>query len=242
MHRRVVAAAAGSLLLAAALPAQRIVSSVDVSGTGVWYADSIHSAGSSLNPALRIDWANGTLGAFGNVSRVAGGVERAGHADAVDLHSECRPVQRELAASLGGSTHPDGTRTGQTLAVRARVHEPRRRWSVGRRRAGKNLGRRVWRGVRQAEVGAWAQRNGVTSLLTVTPVSVADSIRYTDVQAALRYPTRTLRARAHRSARAPARSVRPSGERRGPGGASAPSRGCRRCSRSSAARGPIPST
>jgi hypothetical protein len=50
----------------------------------------------------------------------------------------------------------------------------------------------VWRGVRQGEAGVWAQRNGVTSLLTMTPVSVADSIRYTDVQAALRYPTRTF--------------------------------------------------
>lgn len=116
MHLRMVAAAAGSLLLTAALPAQRIVSSVDVSGTGVWYADSIHSAGSSLNPALRIDWGNGTLGAFGNVSRVAGGVSAQGMLTPSIFIPSVGLFSGELAASLGGSTHPDGTRTGQTLA------------------------------------------------------------------------------------------------------------------------------
>ena len=179
-------------LLTAALPAQRIVSSVDVSGTGVWYADSIHSAGSSLNPALRIDWGNGTLGAFGNVSRVAGGVSAQGMLAPSIFTPSVGPFSGELAASLGGSTHPDGTRTGQTLAF-ARAYMSRTdvgAWVGGG--VGRTWDGAMWRGVRQAEVGAWAQRNGVTSLLTVTPVSVADSIRYTDIQAALRYPTRTF--------------------------------------------------
>jgi hypothetical protein len=192
MHLRMVAAAAGNLLLTAALPAQRIVSSVDVSGTGVWYADSIRSAGSSLNPALRIDWGNGTLGAFGNVSRVAGGVSAQGMLTPSIFTPSVGPFSGELAASLGGSTHPDGTRTGQTLAF-ARAYMSRADAGAW---VGGGLGRTwdgaVWRGVRQGEVGAWAQHAGLTSLLTVTPVSVADSIRYTDIQAALRYPTRTF--------------------------------------------------
>jgi hypothetical protein len=189
MRLRAFAAATASIVLAAALPAQRVVSSVDLSGTGVWYADSIHSTGSSLNPALRIDWSNATLGAFGNISQVGGGLSLQGMLTPSISTPNVGPFSAELAGSLGGSTHPDGTRTGQTLAI-ARGYASRGDlggWVGGG--VGTTWDGAVWRNVHQSEAGAWLQRNGVTSLATVTPVVVADSIRYTDFQAALRYPT-----------------------------------------------------
>lgn len=176
-------------LCTAPLQAQRVMASVDVSGTGVWYADSVHAAGSSLSPAMRIDWANGTLGASGELSRVGGGLSAQGMLAPSIFTPSAGPFSAELAASLGGSTHPDGTRTGETLAF-ARVY-------AGRTGAGGwvggGLGRTwdgvEWRGVRQAEAGAWLEHDRLTSLAMVTPVVVADTIRYTDVQVALRYPT-----------------------------------------------------
>jgi len=45
-----------------------------------------------------------------------------------------------------------------------------------------------WHDVREGELGAWAEHDGTTLLATMTPVMVADSIRYTDFLAALRFP------------------------------------------------------
>ena len=202
MHFRMVAAAAGRLLLTAALPAQRIVSSVDVSGTGVWYADSIHSAGSSLNPALRIDWSSGTLGAFGNVSRVAGGVSAQGMLTPSIFTPSLGPFSGELAASLGGSTHPDGTRTGQTLAFARAYMNRARRWSVGRRGPGKNVG---WRGVAWCAAGRGrclgaAQRSHVVADDDARERCRLDSLH--------RYPGRAALSNADIRARSLARHAR----------------------------------
>jgi hypothetical protein len=189
---RVLVAATAGVVLAGTLAAQRVERSVDVSGTGIWYADSIHAAGSSLNPAVRVDWSSATLGAFASVSRVGGGVSAQGMLTPSVFTPSVGPFSGELAASLGGSTHPDGTRTGQTLAV-ARGYASRANlgaW-IGAG-AGATWDGAVWRRVRQSEAGAWRQWNGITSLATVTPVVVADSIRYTDIQAALRYAKQSL--------------------------------------------------
>jgi hypothetical protein len=122
MIRHMLAAAAASLVVVGAVSAQRVVSSVDVSGTGVWYADTVRSAGSSLSPALRVDWSHATLGASGNVSQLGnGGLSFQGMIAPSVFTPSTGPFTMELASSMGGSTHQDGTRTGQAIGM-VRAH------------------------------------------------------------------------------------------------------------------------
>jgi len=189
MMRAVVAAAAATLAVGSAVSAQRVLSSVDVSGTGVWYADSIRSAGSSLSPAVSIDWSRATLGAFGNISQLGNGGLSFQGAIAPSIFSPSVGLfSMELASSMGGSSHQDGTRTGEAIGtVRAHVMgDGRGAWG------GAGLGRTwdgtTWRAVQELEVGAWFRSGNMTGLASVSPTTVQDTIRYTDVQVALRYP------------------------------------------------------
>jgi Carbohydrate-binding module 48 (Isoamylase N-terminal domain) len=179
--------AAGAI--AAPLSAQRVVTSLDLSGTNVWYADTIRSGGAALSPALRLDWAHATVSAFANVSRLGNGGSSTDGMLAPSVFSpSIGPFVGELGGSLGGSGHQDGTRTGQVLAL-GRAHLMTRAWGAY---VGADVGRTwdgaVWHNVRQGEAGVWLDYGGRTWLATVTPVAVEDSIRYTDFQAALRYP------------------------------------------------------
>lgn len=189
MMRPALAAVAASLAVGGVLSAQRVTSSVDVSGTGIWYADSIRSAGSSLSPALSIDWTHATLGAFGNVSQLgSGGLSVQGVVAPSVFTPNAGPFTMELASSMGGSSHQDGTRTGQAIAtVRAHVMG-----SGAGTWGGVGLGRTwdgaTWRAVRELEAGAWLRSGNLTGLVSVTPTAVQDTIRYTDVQIAVRYP------------------------------------------------------
>lgn len=189
MRRHVVVAAFASAALSPTLSAQRVVTSVDLSGTGVWYADTVSSMGSSISPALRLDWSRLTVNAFGNVSLLGqGGRSFQGSIAPSVFTPSAGPFTAELASTLGGSTHEDGTRTGQMLVV-ARGYamgSGSGAWIGGG--AGRSWDGVAWRGVRQGEAGAWIERGGITTLATVTPVVVEDTIRYTDLQAALRYP------------------------------------------------------
>jgi hypothetical protein len=180
---------AGSVVLTSTVVAQRVVSSVDVSGTSVWYADTIRSSGGSISPALRVDWSHATLGAYADVSRLGHGSLSAQSVVSPSIFSpSVGSFTGELGGSLGGSTHQDGTRTGQMLGV-ARLHLMRAgagAWLGGG--AGRTWDGSVWRGMRQGEAGVWVENGGATTLATVTPVVLGDTIRYTDFQAALRYP------------------------------------------------------
>ena len=190
MIRPALTALAVSLIAARTLSAQRVVSSVDVSGTGVWYADSIRSAGSSLTPSLRLDWSRATLAASGNLSQLgSGGLSFQGAVAPSVFTPSVGRFSMELAPSLGGSTHQDGTRTGEAIGT-ARAHMMGNGvggWLGGG--VGRTWDGATWRNVRETEAGAWLQNGDATSLLSVTPAVVQDSIRYTDVQVAVRYPT-----------------------------------------------------
>jgi hypothetical protein len=176
-----------------ALVAQRVVTSLDLSGTSIWYADSLQAGGASLTPALRVDWSHATLSAFGNVSHLgSSGSSVEGLVSPSVFTPNLGPLVGEFAGSFGGSSHQDGTRTGQFLAL-GRLHLMTDRAGAY---VGSDVGRTwdgsVWRVVREGEAGVWIDRGGGTWLATVTPVVVADSIRYTDVQAAVRYPFSTI--------------------------------------------------
>ena len=182
--------AAMTSTLAPKLSAQRVMSSVDVSGTGVWYADSVRSTGTSLAPAIRLDWPNATLSASLSMSRLGGGASSLQGTFAPSLFTpSIGPLSAELAGSFGGSSHNDGTKTGAAMGI-SRAYAS---FLHGGAFAGFGVGGTwdgaLWRRVRQTEAGAWFERNEFTALATVSPVVVEDTLRYTDTQFALRYPT-----------------------------------------------------
>ena len=188
---RAARALAIALALAASalrIHAQRVTSTVDIAGAGLWYADSIRAMGSTISPAFSFDWPRATIAAAGTLSRLDNNGASAQGTVAPSLFvPRIGPMNLELAASLGGSTHRDGTRTGEMLAT-ARAHMmgvTRGAW-IGAG-AGRTWDGAIWRGVRLAEAGAWLQREGTVALATVSPVIVDDSIHYTDVQASMRY-------------------------------------------------------
>jgi hypothetical protein len=192
-----------STLATATLSAQRVVTSLDLSGTSVWYADSIQSGGGSLSPALRLDWPRATLSAFATVSRLGnGGVSTEGMIGPSVFTPNIGPFVGELAGSAGGSSHKDGTRTGQLLAIgRAHFMTAHAGAYIGAD-VGRTWDGAFWHDVREGELGAWADHDGTTLLGTMTPVRVADSIRYTDFLAAARFPWAALDLGASVGARA----------------------------------------
>jgi len=168
--------------------AQRVVSSVDLSGTGIWYADTIRSAGSALSPSVRFEWPRATIGASATISRMGPGATSVQAMLAPSAFTPAfGPVAFEAAGTFGGSTHRDGTRTGEAIAI-ARAHIT---GVGGGAWGGGGLGRTsdgaIGRTVRVAEAGAWIQRATTNALVTVSPVVVDDTIGYTDYQTALRY-------------------------------------------------------
>jgi hypothetical protein len=189
---RFLAFSAAVVLLASSLSAQRVTSSVDVSGTGVWYADSIRATGTTVAPAIRVDWPSATLAASLAASRLGGGTSVQGAVAPSVFTPNVGPFSAELAGSFGGSTHRDGTKTGAGLGA-ARLYAVS---SGSGAWAGVGLGATwdgsVWRRVRQTEAGVWIQRRGVTALATVNPVVVGDTLRYTDTQMAIRLPSRAF--------------------------------------------------
>jgi len=169
--------------------AQRVTSSLDVSGTGVWYADTIRSSGSSIDPAFRLDWSHATVGAFGMLSRLGGSdISAQGTLVPSVFTPSIGPFTLELGGSLGGSRHQDGTRTGQLLGITRAylMASPAGGWIGGG--AGRTWDGVTWRNVRQTEAGVWTQRSNLTVLGSVSPVVVDDTLHYTDLQASLRYP------------------------------------------------------
>lgn len=189
--RRRLALAAILPMLGATLQAQRVVSSIDVSGTNVWYADSLRSAGTSITPAVQLDWTRATIDGFATISQLgSGGFSMQGGVSPSVFTPNVGPFTAELAGSFGGSEHQDGTHTGQALGL-ARVYYMNAgagAWIGGG--AGRTWDGVVWRNVRQGEAGAWVERNGITALATLSPVIAQDTIHYTDAQGAVRYAVR----------------------------------------------------
>jgi hypothetical protein len=190
-HRRVKRVLAAALALAASasvVEAQRVMSSVDVAGASLWYADSLRAMGSTISPAFSVDWPRATIAAAGTLSRLDNNGGSAQGSLAPSLFTpQLGPLTFELAGALGGSTHRDGTRTGQMLGT-LRGHlmsADRGAWIGGG--AGRTWDGAIWRSVRLAEAGAWLQRQGTVALATVSPVVVNDSIHYADLQASMRY-------------------------------------------------------
>jgi hypothetical protein len=174
-------------VLAPAARAQRVVPTVELGGALVRYADSVSTSAATISPVVRLDADRFTLGAGGTFSQSVAGWSTQGTAQTSLFAPVAGALLAELGGSAGGSAHEDGSRTGEVIGV-ARAHlmtAQRGAWlGAG---AGTTWDGIVWRPVRTAEFGAWTYVGATTALTTVTPTAVADTIRYTDTELALRF-------------------------------------------------------
>lgn len=195
--------AAGVLfLLPVDASSQRVLSSLDISGTAIRYADSVNASGASVSPAFRVDWSHATLSASADISALAGKSSLQGTVAPSVFTPSFGSTFAEVAGAFGGSTHEDGTHTGQMLAVARAYYSPVPTggvWIGGG--AGQTWDGVAWRQLAQGEVGGWIDQSGVTTLLTLTPVRIADGVRYNDFEVAIRYPGRIVELGASLGAR-----------------------------------------
>ena len=166
--------------------AQRVQTSLDLGAVSLRYADSLNATAATLTPDVRVDWDRAVAQAAGTWSQFTeGGWSAQASASGSLFTPTRRGLLGEAAAVAGGSTHQDGTRTGQTIA-NLRLHAMKESSGVfGGAGAGGTWDGDVWRRLILGELGGWVQSSQGTALLTVTPVAVDDSVRYVDAQVTL---------------------------------------------------------
>ena len=184
---RALPGALGAFLLCAApAGAQRVESSIDVGAVSLRYADSLDASAVTLTPDLRADWDRANAQIYGTFSQFLEGGWSAQAASSGSVFTPMRgSLLGELAGTAGGSAHEDGARTGQAI-VNLRLHAMKPMWGVfAGAGGGGNWDGEAWRRLLLGELGGWIQNPIVTALLTLTPVSVDDSVRYIDGQVTL---------------------------------------------------------
>lgn len=139
-----------------------------------------------MTPHLFLDLTSGFVDATGTYSQFTeGGWSAQGALSGSRFIAIRKGFVGELSGFAGGSTHSDGTRTGEALA-NGRIHMPLR---SGELFAGIGGGRTwdgaAWRTVLLGEAGASLGLGPTTALLTLSPAIVNDSIKYADAQASV---------------------------------------------------------
>jgi hypothetical protein len=172
-----------SMTIAATASAQRMGASIDAGALNMQYADSIDSNALAVTPAFWAESKQSAFGASGTFSQfTAGGWSAQGSADGSLFTKKIGLLLGELEGTGGGSTHNDGARTAQLLAI-ARVHiatDNQGAWIGGG--AGSTWDGSTWRNVRQGEAAAWGRFGNASAFVSATPTVVDDSIKYTDAQ------------------------------------------------------------
>lgn len=171
------------LALAAPASAQRVSSAVDLQETRLRYADTVDANATGITPSVRLDWNLASISAYATYAHLA----NAWSADGTAAASVFTPTRHgwsgELAGTLGGSTHEDGTRTAAVTGA-GRLHLDGANAGIWLGAgAGSTSDGFVWRGIRQGEGGLWVGSGPGSLTLAVVPTSVDDSIRYTDLSA-----------------------------------------------------------
>jgi hypothetical protein len=174
------------LLVARAGQAQRVESNLDFGGAVLRYADTLTTGAATITPHMVADWGSTYLEGYGTYSQfTSGGWSTQGSLSASRFVRATRGLLGEVGGFLGGSTHNDGTRTGEVIA-NGRLHLTR---ASGELFAGLGVGRTwdaiAWRSVLLGEVGGSVSSGRASASLTVTPTMVNDSIKYADTQAAI---------------------------------------------------------
>ena len=161
-------------------------SSVDAGWVALRYADTLSTSAAAVTPHLLADWPNAAVDAWGTLSQfTSGGWSSQGSLSASVFTPKARGIVAELGGFAGGSAHQDGTRTGEVIA-NGRLHFPCQNGEVffggG---GGVTWDGGAWGSVFQGEAGASLNFGPAGGLLTITPVVVNDSTRYTDGQVSL---------------------------------------------------------
>ena len=179
------------LFVAPPIQSQTIESSVDIGAMALRYADTVSTGAFVLSPRALFSWPSGFAEAAATLSQfTAGGWSAQG----LLLGSRFIPTGpvffAELAGLAGGSTHNDGTRTGEIVA-NGRLHYPRGR---GEFFAGAGVGRtydgETWRRLLLGELGASVGSSERNALVSLGPAMVNDSIKYADLQGSLNWKTK----------------------------------------------------
>lgn len=165
------------------LAAQRVSSSITLSGVSLRYVDTVNAGAATLSPSVGFSWPRATAGFTGAFSQFgSGGWAAQGALSGSGIFPVNPWLAGEIAGSAAGTAHSDDTRTGQALGI-ARVHLMQRDagfWLGGG--LGQTWDREFRNGLRQVEAGAWARIDRGTVVATISPTAVGDSIRYTDSQ------------------------------------------------------------
>jgi hypothetical protein len=174
------------LCLSRASLAQKVESSIDVGGAALRYADTLSTGAGAITPHASVDWQSGFVDATGTYSQfTVGGWSTQGALSGSRFIPAGTQSVIELAGLAGGSTHSDGTRTGEGL-LNARFHlgRSRREFFVGAG-GGRAWDGDAWRSVLLGEVGASLPLGPGQAVVTVSPAIVNDSLKYADSQASL---------------------------------------------------------
>ena len=161
-------------------------------GAALRYADTLSTGAATITPHALIDWGSAFVDASGTYSRfTSGGWSTQGSLSASRFIPTNDGFFGEIGAFTGGSSHNDGTRTGEVIA-NGRVHFSRRNgeffFGVG---GGRTWDAVDWRTVLLAEAGTSIGSELRSALLTLSPTMVSDSIKYADAQASLSWKRTT---------------------------------------------------
>jgi len=156
------------------------------------YADTVNTGIAAVSPHALFDWGTSIAEASGTFSRfLSGGWSTQGTVSGSFLSGAHRGLVGELGGFAGGSTHSNGTRTGEVLG-NLRLHYPRGTSEIfvgaaaGRTSFGDGSQR-----ILLGEAGASAQLGDLNATLTVSPVAL-DSIRYGDTQLSFSWTRRSF--------------------------------------------------
>jgi hypothetical protein len=174
------------LCLSQASLAQNVDGSIDVGGAALRYADTLSTGAGSITPHVSIDWPSGFVDATGTYSQfTAGGWSTQGVLSGSRFISAGARSIIELGGLAGGSTHSDGTRTGEGL-LNARLHfGPSSREFFAGAGTGRAWDGDAWRSIVVGEIGTSLAIGAGGVMLTASPAIVNDSLKYTDTQASL---------------------------------------------------------
>jgi hypothetical protein len=193
LTRRTGRPAGGLLAIAFLMPqsagAQRVTSSLELSGLKLRYADSVDASSVALSPGFGIAGRLASLELGGTFSRFdAGGWAAQGSLTGGVMAPLTRGFAGEVAGWAGGSTHKDGTSTGQAVGtLRGHLLGPRAGGWIGGGAGYVRTSDERSNSLRHLEAGGWTRLGRVTLLGSVSPTAVGDSIRYTDGQVFLRW-------------------------------------------------------
>jgi hypothetical protein len=179
------------LFVARATQAQTIQTNVDAGVMGLRYADTVSTGAAVVTPHAYAEWRSGFADASATMSQfTAGGWSAQGILSGSRFIPTNRSFVAELAALAGGSTHNDGTRTGEIVG-NGRLHFSR---GTGELFVGAGAGRTwdgtSWRSLLLGEAGISVGSDLGNATLSLSPASVDDSINYADLQGSVEWQTR----------------------------------------------------